>query len=146
MSPSSTLDSSHEILWNAVLTLVQSIPMGAPQAALVLRYGEWIMAVKLFRLVEECRMYGQEPTPRDLSFHKIAVTALISTGEFLRWQMVGIPCEQLAASGLSIEAAEIHVRALDDSYAEWHLPVSKEREDNLKKSIFAADGNPSSTS
>lgn len=146
MNHPSSADPSHDILWNAVLSLAQSVATSSPKPTLALHYGQWTMAVKLFRFVEEWVMYRQEPTPRDVIFHKIAITALISSGESLRRQLTEVTPSHRAEWGLSIETAEIHVRALEDSYAEWHLPIAKERKSELHKTIFDSDGNPPSSS
>lgn len=124
--------------WSLVHALSSGLSLPIEQGHIALRYGQWTLAVKLFRIVEKLQMYRQRPTSSDIASHKMCLTQLLAYGETIRLIMEQTNAKKLANMGVLPNTVDIITTTLENSFCEWHSLISKERINELQPAVSDA--------
>ena len=101
------------------------------------RLHKWDSAVRIFRQIEQQRLFEQDPTERDLREHETLLMFLIGVG--LRVQLFFDEMHPGEFKVLEINPANLAaaIQELKDTYFGWHGPeLSPERKTELEQKIF----------
>jgi hypothetical protein len=95
--------------WVAVKILIDEVEeeISARRSHLLFRVNAWILAIRIFRRIEERKLILSEPAPRDTEYHKAFTALLCGQGQVLLIELkrheeidshnIGVPFEDIAA-------------------------------------------------
>jgi hypothetical protein len=95
--------------WVAVKILIDEVEeeIAARRSHLLFRVNAWILALRIFRRIEERKFILSEPAPRDSEYHKAFTALLEGQGQVLLIELkrheeidshnIGIPFEDISA-------------------------------------------------
>ena len=95
----------------------------------------WYKKLESFRMGEEERMFGQDPTSEDLAVHKSLLQRLITDGEHLLSliRQIGLPKNK---EGITPESVAATVETLSADYRGWHEPMPPEQRERILREVF----------
>jgi len=95
--------------WAAVKILIEEVEeeIAARRSHLLFRVNAWLLALRIFRRIEEKKLILSDPVPRDQEYHKAFTAMLLGQGELLLLELrrhqeidsinIGVPFEDIAA-------------------------------------------------
>jgi hypothetical protein len=121
--------------WAPVKDLIEEIQQ---QELFAAAFFQWDLVVRYFRRIEKAHFLDQAPISDDLRYHKAALLALLSVGQYLVIASARFSDEDLVAFAISKENMLAYIRELEHSYIEWHGELSDETRAELNRRIFGA--------
>lgn len=123
--------------WQFVDELIQDLENEERQEKLLSAFFFWKNVIRAFRRVEIRRMRRTEPTAKDLRYHSLCLSALITIGEALAMDIGEMKDrEVLEKEGVTRENVDATLETLKANWAEWHSEVLPERIETLRARIF----------
>jgi hypothetical protein len=95
--------------WAAVKILIEEVEeeIATRRSHLLFRVNAWLLALRIFRRIEEKKLILSDPVPRDQEYHKAFTAMLLGQGELLLLELkrhqeidsvnIGVPFEDIAA-------------------------------------------------
>ena len=95
--------------WVAVKILIEEVDeeIAARRSHLLFRVNAWILALRIFRKIEERKLILSDPVPRDSEYHRAFLSLLFGQGQMLLVELkrheeidsqhIGVPFEDIAA-------------------------------------------------
>src|SRR5260221_6792226 len=95
--------------WVAVKILIDEVDqeITARRSHLLYRVTAWLLAIRIFKRVEERKIVLAEPAPRDIEYHRAFTSLLLGHGDFLLLELrkheeidpenIGVRFEDVAA-------------------------------------------------
>ena len=124
--------------WQWVQELIADVQRQARREAFAQTLGQWDLAVRQFRKVEQRRFVEHTPTEEDLRYHALCLQALLAVGHTLVLDAQRFSEEELAALNVRPEQIVAYVEELNQSLREWHHGLSAEEIKAAQDRIFGA--------
>jgi hypothetical protein len=122
--------------WRWVQELIAEVHRPERRVAFAQTIGQWDLAIRQFRKVEQRQFLEGAPTEEDLRYHGMCLQALLAIGNNLVLQAQRFNADELAA--LNVRRSEIAacVEELEQSVREWHHDFAAEEIKAAQERIF----------
>jgi hypothetical protein len=125
--------------WVAVKALLDEVDEGivARRSHVLFRVNAWLLAVRVFRRVEERRIVLGEPAPRDFEYHRAFASLLIGHGEILLLELKRHEEIEPEHIGVRFEDIAAHVQDLRYDQRSRYGGMTIERRDEILQEVFS---------
>ena len=103
---------------------------------LLRRLSTWYTLIAIFRRLERDKMVGQDPTPRDVKYHRALLEFLIGSGAVL---VLELECHKQIDSnsiGIPFESVAAQLQELRDDLRMWHGGMTESRKAEIRGHVF----------
>jgi hypothetical protein len=127
--------------WVAVKILLDEVDqeIAARRSHVLFRLSAWIMALRIFRRVEERKFILNSPVPRDLDYHRAFISLLVGQGDVLILELRRHEESDPQAIGISFEDIAAQVEELRYDQLSRYGDMTEERRSSILREVFGAE-------
>ena len=128
--------------WVAVKILIDEVDeeITARRSYLLYRVTAWMLAVRIFRRVEERKLVLAEPAPGDIEYHRAFTSLLLGHGDFLLMELRRHEEIDTVHIGVRFEDVAAHVEDLRYDSISRYGDMTKARRADILREVFGAEG------
>ncbi len=128
--------------WVAVKILIDEVDeeISARRSHLLFRLNAWLLAIRIFKRIEERKLILCDPAPRDIEYHRAFTSLLLGHGEVLLLELKRHQEIDPENIGVRFEDISAYVDDLRYDQRSRYGDMTEARRDDILREVFGGEG------